>query len=281
MRALAVSACAVCFVCGCTGTVVIGELPRDGGADADAASGPSLEIHLRATAAPFAHADGLSGETPRKESLGIRSLRLGTASNDPNPAVVFDKGGAFVEAALDDKSDTIVATVPVAQLRAGSYSWAKVGVSHVRYQVDATMHSGGLDVPGFFDNVQVLSNGTTVDGQAHDSGWYQFKFVTGMTVWGTISGANGPLPTYPMTGGIGLVIESGAAYYTFPVTTIIDPGITTDWRVILELNVDRDFRWEDTPGAGHMDGVFDAEPTAFEPVRRFGANTFVLRVEQK
>lgn len=265
----------------CTGTVLIGDLPADAGPDAqDSAIGPTLEIHLRATAAPFAHSDGYSGETPRKASVGIRSLRLGSGPTDPAPLVVFDNGASYVEAGVDDGNDTLVATVPVATLRAGTYAWAKIGASHVRYQIDATMHNG-VDVKGFFDNVQVLSNGTTLDGQVRDSGWYTFKFVAGGLTLGTMSGANGPLPTYPTASQIALVIESGAAFYSFPVATAVDPGVSKDWRVVLEINVDRDFRWEDTAGAGHAAGVFDAEPTAFEPVRRFGANAFSVRAEMK
>lgn len=265
----------------CTGTVIIGELAADAGLDTqDSANGPTLEIHLRASAAPFAHTDGYSGETPRKASVGIRSLRLGSGPTDPTPLVVFDKGASYVEAGTNDGDDTIVATVPVATLRAGSYSWAKIGVSHVRYQIDATMHNG-VDVPGVFDNVQVLSNGTALDGQIHDSGWYTFKFVAGGLTLGMVSGANGPVPTYPTASQIALVIEGGAAFYSFPIATAVDPGLSTDWRVVLEINVDRDFRWEDTAGAGHAAGVFDTEPAAFEPVRRFGANTFVVRAEMK
>lgn len=263
----------------CTNTLVIGELAPDAGADAR--PGPTVEVRLRATAAAFAQTDGLSGETPRKASLGIRSLRLMSGPTDPNPALVFDLGTAFVEAPLDDGSDTSIATVAIARVRAGSYAWAKVGVSHVRYQVDATMHSAGIDLAGVFDNAQVLSSGTLLDGVARDAGWYRFSFVANGTTWGTITGANGPLPTYPQSGGIGLVVEANSAYYTFPVTTVIDPGVTRDWVVTLVLNVDHDFRWEDTPGAGHQPGVFDAEPTAFEPVRRFGANAMTLEVRQK
>jgi hypothetical protein len=278
------------LACGGTADVPIDPAPADAAADAppavDAANDASdagahfLTIHLRATTKPFAHADGWSGQTPRTQKMGVRALTLGKSANDPNPWTVFDLAAGFVEAPLDDGADTIVAKIPTSTLRAGNYFWAKTYVSHVRYEVDAVVHALGASVPGTFRNVQVLSDGTTLEGVKHDAGWYSFAFATGVATYGPVTGTNGPLP---QTSGpnITLTVENGKASYGFPIQLDVT-NVDRDVDVILEANTEGDFRWEDTAGAGHAPKQFDADPPAsFEPVKQFGANALALSIVTK
>jgi hypothetical protein len=39
------------------------------------------------------------------------------------------------------------------------------------------------------------------------------------------------------------------------------------------------FRWEDQALPGYANGVYDTTPVSFEPVRRYGANTYTLALE--
>src|SRR5262245_25589174 len=75
------------------------DAPADAGTDVTFSSG-SLVIHLRATTAPVTHTDGLSGQTPKDQRVGIRALRLYREENDPNPVVAFDNQSNGVEASL-------------------------------------------------------------------------------------------------------------------------------------------------------------------------------------
>ena len=196
----------------CSGTVNVGGFdaapPLDAGPDAQ--SGSAVFIHLKATTAPFVHVDAWSSQTPKKQTLGIRGLALGVGPNDPAPWLVFDLGTGFVEAPLDDKADTIVAKIPASALKNGTYTYAWTYASHVRYQVDATVHTMGTAVPGTFDNLQVLSDNTTIDGQVRASGYYSFSFLVGGQTYGPTTGANGPLPQ-TSGAGISLTIAAGTS----------------------------------------------------------------------
>src|SRR5262245_18083504 len=52
------------------------------------ANGVNVEIHLRASASAVPHADGLSGQTPSDQKIGIRKLTMLTSASDPAPFVV-------------------------------------------------------------------------------------------------------------------------------------------------------------------------------------------------
>jgi hypothetical protein len=272
----------------CSGTVNVGgfdaapDAPLDAPLDAgtDAPSGPSVFIHLKATTAPVTHLDAWSAQTPKKQTLGIRGLALGTGPNDPNPWVVFDLGSGFIEAPLDDKADTIVATVPASALKNGTYTYAWTYASHVRYQVDATVHALNTAVPGTFDNLQVLSDNTTLDGQVRASGYYSFSFLVGSQTYGPTTGNGGPLPQ--TTGaGITLSIKGGVASYGFPINlTVAPPAVDMD--ITLEANTHEDFRWEDDPQAGYAPKILDVTPpSSFETVEQFGPNALSVSIATK
>jgi hypothetical protein len=261
----------------CSGVADVGIAARkDAAADAPPdPGGPRVAIHLRATAEPFPHADGLSGQTPKTHAVGILSLRLGTSENDPEPLVVFDRGAEPVASSLDAGADTLVATVPAKTLRRGRYTWARVGVSHVAYRVASTMHAAGLHTPGEYDNVHVLTDGTFLEGAERPSGWYRFTFLAGGTPQGTRSGPGGPLPQLP-SGPFRLEIAQGRAAYVFPTDVLVDPDVAADVALDMTVNVHEDFRWTDETGDGFAPGTFDTTPQTFEPVLRFGANAFGL-----
>lgn len=236
--------------------------------------GGTVHVHLRATGAPVAAADGLSGQTPHDQRVGIRKLTLLASSGDPAPLVVFDRGVNAIEAGLNDGDDTVVASVPAATLVAGRYTVARVAVSHVRYVVAATMHAQGQIVPGAFSNLQILSDESSVDGATFRKGHYAFAFEAGGTVLGRQTGENGPLPETPSSGGITLDTSGPESAYVFPVDVVVDPTIEKDVQIVFELGTHESFRWRDEASAGYRSGVFDVTPTAFEPVMSFGARSF-------
>lgn len=238
---------------------------------------PTVTIHLRASTKPIAHLDGWSGQTPKKQLIGIRALTLGTSASDPNAWTVFDLAAGFIEAPLDDAADTVLAKIPASSLRAGTYVYAKAWVTHVRYEVDAVVHALGASVPGTFKNLQVLSDGTNVDGAVRASGFYSFSFVAGGQTYGPTTGSGGPLPQ-SSGNGITLTVDAGKASYGFPIALpVTTPSGDVD--IYLDANTHDDFRWEDTAGADHAAKVFDVDPPqTFEPVKQFGANALALSV---
>ncbi len=87
------------------------------------------------------------------------------------------------------------------------------------------------------------------------------------------------VPTSPATGGFVLRTEGGASYYEMAVDVRVDPAAKTDLHVVVEVNMSESFRWEDQALAGYAPSVYDTTPTSFEPIRRFGANTYAVKVE--
>lgn len=238
--------------------------------------GHTVTIQMRGSTAPFAHADGFAGETPTKELIAVKSLRLLRTVDDPAPVVVFDLGASPVEADLLSGATTTLAKVPIAGLPAGVFTRAKVGVSYVRYSVDAQLHAQGTAVAGRYDNEQVLSDGAVIDGQTRKKGWFRYSFAIGTNTYGTLEGDDAPTPVATTAGGIGMDMSGPETFYAFPVQLAIEPAQPIDWVALFEVNVTDNFRWQDQPQPGYQTGVFDTTPSTFEPVMAFGANSFAL-----
>jgi hypothetical protein len=236
-------------------------------------------IHLRASTAPVPHPDGFSGQTPSAQSIGIRKLTLFKSVNDPSPFVAFDHAADAVEAGLNDKDDTVVATVPAKSLPSGIFTIARVAISHVRYRIAATMHGFGQTVPGNFQNLHVLSDGSKVDGATWNKGHYSFSFLLGTMPLGTQAGENGPLPPTLSGGGITFDTSGPESAYVFPVSLPVSPDLADDVNLVFEINTHENFRWQDEQAPEYKDGVFDATPTTFEAVKSFGANSFELSID--
>jgi len=235
-----------------------------------------VTVRVQGSTAPFTNPDGFSGETPTKQIVAIKSLRLLRTPDDPSPVVVFDLGASPKEADLLAADATEVAKVTIATLPAGVFTRAKVGVSYVRYSVDATLHSDLGPVPGRYDNEQALSDGAILEGSARKKGFFRYSFAVGSVTYGTLEGDNAPTPVATSAGGISMDMSGPETFYAFPVGIAIDPNVTHDQDALFEVNVDTRFRWQDEDKPGYAPGVFDTTATAFEPVMAFGANSFVL-----
>lgn len=248
------------------------------------AAGPFVSLHVRGTQTPVVHEAGTAGQTPPVQRLAFKSLTLFATREDAtaNRAgyVVYDLGGAPVEAGVGDGDDTVITKLPIRSLRAGHYAAARVGVAYLRYQVRSTMHSLGFAVPGEFDNVQVLASDTLLDGQLRQKGYYRYTFRSPQTGPVSVEGADAPIPATTGLGGISLEAESDAFFYVVPVDLTIDTGVSHDLHAIYELNTHENFRWRDESTAGYAAGVYDTTPASFEPVVSFGANSARLYWEQ-
>ena len=239
----------------------------------DATQGPNIVFYVSTRTSPFPHTDGLAGQTARLAFQGIRSFSLLRDAEDAHPVVVLDLGNNPVEAGYNDGNTTLIGAAPLAGLPPGHYTIGRSKVTHSRYRIDATIHVGGLVVPGEFENVQVLTDDTRVDGVSRPQGWFRYIFRAAGREF-PLEGLNAPLPTSPDTGGFRLVVQGGEAYYDYPIDVTIHeiPPGSADLRLVLEVNMDHSFRWEDLALPGYTAGTFDSTPAGSEPVRRFGAN---------
>ena len=242
----------------------------------DAATPPQVTFYVQTTTAEFPHADGLAGQTAAAAFQGIRSFTLLRGADDPEPLVVLDLGETNVEAGYNDGNATLIGTAPLAAVRPGHYTLGRNVVTHSRYRVDATMHVGALALPGQFDNIQVLTNGTIIDGAARPQGWFRYVFRAGGMEY-PLEGMGAPLPTDPTAAGFALVSEGGVAHYDYPLDLTIGDLGDSDLQIVLEVNMDHAFRWSDQDQPGYAPRVFDATPQGSEPVRRFGANSMHIR----
>ncbi|MBW2523486.1 MAG: hypothetical protein JRI23_04900 [Deltaproteobacteria bacterium] len=248
------------------------------GGSSNVASEATVTIRFRATTAPFDHQDGLSGQTPSEHYSAVRDLQLYRDADDPNPVTIFDLGDDAVEIGYNEGDDTVVATVLASELPEGTYTLARTVHTYVRYQVDATMHVGGVALPGRFDCLQVLSDGALVDGQRRDHGYYEYAFdAVGQTF--PTSGTDAPLPVSGETGGFSAVLEQGQWAYYYEVFLAVTPELTDDVDVVLNVNMHESFRWQDQDALGYQPGEFDTTPTDFEPVITFGANSYWMTLE--
>lgn len=260
-----------------------GSVGPDAGAPADDASasdaamavdagGPRVYVHLRASHDAVAHDPSTSGQTPRNWVSGIRSLHLLRDETDPNPVLIFSHGDGFVEASYADGADTIAGSAPIASLPVGTFTWARAVHTHVRFTIDATLHSSFGTAPGTLDDLIVISDRTTIDGVEHAHGWYRYVFHTaGMDYPAEGSG----FTVMPIAGGgFTARLEEGETAYYFPALLEVRDDLTSDVHLIFEVNVHEGFRWIDRPDAGFTAGAFDATPLSTEPIVQAGANGY-------
>ncbi len=250
-----------------------------GGAGGQVIDEPAIMIRFRAHTEPFEHEDNLSGQTPIDHVSGVRKLQLFVDESDPNPVTIFDFGSDFVEIGYNHGDDTAVVSVPASSVPSATYTHARVVHSHVRYRVSANMHQNGMVLPGEFDNLQVLSDGTMLDGTLRDHGYYEYTFITGGQDY-TQTGSNAPLPQVWDTGGYTVGFENGEWFYSFPVLLVVPADIDHDLTVVHEVNMFESFRWEDQDEPSYQPGVFDSTAIVSEPVEHFGANSFWVTVDE-
>jgi hypothetical protein len=109
------------------------------------------------------------------------------------------------------------------------------------------------------------------------SGYYRYVFqATGASF--PQEGQGAPIPTQPDSGGFSVSFVGGQWIYEFPVSFTVDHGVQGVTEAVLLVNMFESFRWKDENKPGFLPKVFDVTPTSFEPVLRFGANSFEVKL---
>lgn len=244
----------------------------------DDRSSPSLTFVLRGTKAPFAHADGLSGQTAKLQVAAIKSLWLlrSGGDGDPAPVKVFDRGDDAVPVDYASGQPVTLATVSRRSIPSGIYRRARVFVPWVRYRVSARLHANGVAVDGDYESVQALSEGARIDGAARARGFSRTTFLVGGAPLAAVTGTSPQVPSRATSGGVMLDVSGAEAFYEFDVDAAFDQAAPYDETVTFEGNVSGAFRWKDEATLGYQPGVFDTTPAGFEPVMTFGVNAYAV-----
>lgn len=285
MRAAMMLSLVVAFGCGGGASSEDAAVETDAGVESDAGAqdddagsgGPHVYVHLRSTHEAVEHAPGTSGQTPRDWVSGIRSLHLLRTEDDPDPVLVFSHGDGYVEASYADGADTIVGSTAIASLTPGTFTWARAVHTHVRFTIDATLHSSFGAVPGTLEDLIVLSDRTTVGGATRDHGDYRYVFRAG----GMEHPAEGTgFVLMPIAGGgFSARLEEGETAYYFPAFLEVRDDLTADVHLIFEVNVHEGFRWIDDAQPDYVEGVFDTTVIGAETIVQAGANGYRYFVE--
>jgi hypothetical protein len=241
-------------------------------------TGGDVQVRIRATTAQFQHADGLSGQTAADARGGIRSLTLLRNGTDPNPLRVFDHGEGQVEVSFNEGGNTHVATLESRHLVAGHFRLARLVQTHSRYTLAATYHDGQRAEPGVLNDLLVMTDHVFVDGAWAQAGTFRFTF-SGASGEATSTGMDHPVPPYSTTAGAWATFEDGEWAVYFPIDLVVHPAQWVAKDLVVTVNMDHAFRWQDRSGEGHVVGTFDVTGSAWEPVVRFGGNRFEVTLE--
>ncbi|MDW8249036.1 MAG: hypothetical protein RMJ98_07010, partial [Myxococcales bacterium] len=95
---------------------------------------------------------------------------------------------------------------------------------------------------------------------------------------GCVTPKGAPIPTQPDSGGFSVSFVGGQWIYEFPVSFTIDHDTQGVIDAVLHVNMFESFRWKDENKSGFLPKIFDVTPTSFEPVQRFGANSFEVKL---
>lgn len=236
-----------------------------------------LSVRIVATTRAFPHDDGLAGLTALSASGGVRSLQLLRGEDDRSAVTVFDHGADVIETGYDDGDETVVARVAIPADLRGRFTRARLVQGYSRYEVEALLHDG-LTVepePGVVAGSLVMSDGTNLDGVMRDAGQFDFRFAGASTTF-AYDGAGWPVPPYSTTAGATAVVEDGEWAVYFPIDLEVTDAVAPGSEIAIVVNMDRSFRWTDVPAIGYEPDTFDVTRLSYEPVLRFGGNSFEL-----
>lgn len=229
-----------------------------------------LRVVMQGSTASFAHSDGLSGQTARSVTAGVRRLELIDESGGTSFVLLDGDGSTDVTVAYDDGASTVLTTVAPAAIVPGHYTKARLIQDWSRFEIDATLHETAGATAGALRALHVTSDGTVVDGQTLAAGHYEQQFVAPNRDE-HYSGDDALLPDHSTTAGAEAVVENGLWAVYFPVDVTVT---ASDAELTIVVNMDGAFRWTDVPGGANQDGVYDIAPPLYEPVEQFGGNRF-------
>lgn len=234
-----------------------------------------LGVVISATTTEYPHADGRFGQTAVSVRAGVRSLTLIDETSGARWPV-FEAAPGGHEVAYDDGGRTTLVRIAPEAVVAGHYTRARMVQDWSRFSIDATLHEGSTPTPGTLHALQVTSEGAVVDGVSRPQGWFEQEF-SGKGVEKSYSGDDAVVPEESHTAEAEAIVEDGQWAVYFPLDLEIPEGATGTLNV--RVNMHEAFRWDDLPGPGWSDAVYDIAPPLYEPVAQFGGNRFDVGLE--
>jgi hypothetical protein len=240
------------------------------GESSNSSAPTGLRVVVQGSTATFAHSDGLSGQTARSVTAGVRRLELLDESAGTSFVLLDGTGTADVTVSYDEGASTTLATVTPSAIVPGHYTKARMIQDWSRFEIDATLHEASGATAGALRALQVTSDGTVVEGETRAAGHYEHQFVAAGHD-DHFAGDDALLPEHSTTAGAEAVVENGLWAVYFPVDVTITQA---DADLVIVVNMDGAFRWTDVPGGGNQESVYDFAPPLYEPVEQFGGNRF-------
>jgi len=210
----------------------------------------------------------LASQTAKQVQAGVRSLELVDEIGKRWTLFSSTTGASVVS--YDDGAAAPLATLSGAAIRAGHYVQGRLVQDWSRFEVGATRHGGLSPVVGTLAVLQITSDGVSVEGKSYSAGDYEHTF-TGAGSNESFSGT-APIPDKSKTAEAEAIVENGDWVVLFPLDLTVD--VTTAGTLTITANMDRAFRWTDTPALGYQANVYDIAPPLYEIVEQFGANRF-------
>ncbi len=235
--------------------------------------GPVLTVVVEGSLEDRSPNDSLASQTPDPYSYGLRRLELMQGPDDPNPALIFDYGDGDVLVDMRARND--VASVNMVDLPSAAFTHARIALTWVEVEVDATVH----DLPVVDTWTAPLQLHQVLSDQGDDR-------QGDVTVSGQVGGF--PLevsqhwPLIYSDPGPGMTVESlgGETLLTF---TLAQPILTSpdaeDTTATMRFFIAESFRWLDAAQPGYAEDQWDVPIVGLpELVMQLGANAFEVEV---
>jgi hypothetical protein len=220
----------------------------------------------------------LTYQTPGGLKIGVASLDLLRSADDPAP---HQLGVGNLPREVDLLTGATFVKVDIGSIPEQSFSHMRVRLDYVVFEVSAVGHAMDYDLPGILQVSYALA-----DYQDPELGpRLQGEYLATFTAQGLVHSEAGswPVDSPPPYPGSSVDTSGGAYQVTFenPQHPIVGSQMFPE-----EVNVDltfyiRDaFGWQDSPAAGHADGVFDIslDPSVCEQPRYMGIQGFSMQV---
>jgi hypothetical protein len=94
-------------------------------------------------------------------------------------------GKDAVEAGLNDGNDTVIGQASASTLPAGTFTVAHLTVGYYRFKVAGTIHNAGLSTQVDYSDIEVLTDGTVMDGTVQNHRHYSYTIEVGGSPNGT------------------------------------------------------------------------------------------------
>lgn len=228
-----------------------------------------IAIYMKGDLTPQTFTDGLSGQTPQNYQVALSRYEVLTSQNDTNPQLCFDHGKNAVIA--DMAKDNLMGSCLTQSLKTALYTYGRVKVEWVSYEVDGTVHASGQVLSGKLTIFRAFSTGTH-QGRSYQAGDAVVRFM----------GFEFPIVAPPPISipAIDFALVNGEFFVTFPYKRglLVDGQDKEERWARFNWKIFEAFRWEERTTAGYVKGRWDVgmTPQDTETVKIYGVTDYYI-----